>query len=85
MTDQPLPGNDWPEPCHSVAEAVDMARGLRHATPTAVVLWEPARYSYYEPVPNGDSRDLLVSGLLAQGWALLTGDPQTVDLPLLLG
>jgi hypothetical protein len=92
MTDQGLPRLDGQPPSWPLATTqglrgvgVDVARGLRAASPTAVVLWEPAGYGYHEAIPGGDSRDLLVSGLLAQGWALLAGDPQTVDLPPLPG
>jgi hypothetical protein len=82
MTDQGLPRPGGQPPSRLLATAqglngvgVDVARGLRAASPTAVVLWEPAGCGYYEPILGGDSRDLLVSGLLAQGWALLAGDP----------
>jgi hypothetical protein len=64
---------------------VDVARVLRTAPPTAAVVWEPGGRAYFEAIAGGDSRDLLVSGLLAQGWTLLAGDPQTVSLPALVG
>jgi hypothetical protein len=66
-------------------QPVDAARGLRPVTPMALVLWEPAGAGYYERTVSGDTRDLLVSGLLAQGWMLLAGDPQRLELPLLPG
>jgi hypothetical protein len=59
-----------------------VARGLRSATPTPVVLFEPAGRAYYEATAGGEPRDLFVSALLKQGWALLDGDPQSASLPV---
>jgi hypothetical protein len=66
-------------------QPVDAARGLRPVAPMALVLWEPAGGGFYERAASDDSRDLLVTGLLAQGWTLLAGDPQKLELPLLPG
>jgi hypothetical protein len=64
---------------------IDAARGLRAVVPTAAVILEPAAFACSALSPPGDCHDLLVWGLLAQGWTLLADDPQTVELPLLSG
>lgn len=66
-------------------DEIRVARALRSAAPIPVVIWEPAGRSYYESTAGGEPRDLFVSGLLEQGWALLDGDPGTVSLPVVAG
>jgi hypothetical protein len=62
-----------------------VARGLRSAAPTPVVICEPAGRAYYEATAGGEPRDLFVSALLEQGAALLDGDPQSASLPVVAG
>lgn len=55
------------------------------ARPAAALVWEQPSATCYAVTVGGETRDLLVTGLLERGWQLLLGNPQVATLAPLPG